>query len=428
MPPPLLDPAQLAEHLPCVSLQTDLSGQITYLSPHWQQLTGYLTAECIGKPFQYYIDPDDHSKLKPLFLASVAEPDSEISLRCLCANHEVRWIQLCAHVVTVAGGGAGIVGMILDISQRIGREATLMANHRTVNGMLNDFQGMVYRCRNDPNWSMQYVSGGSLKLTGYRPRDIINNTRLSYGSLIIEGDRKRVWHIVQRALQEKSSFDIVYHIQTAGGGVKRVWERGKGIFSGSNDLLGLEGFITDISLYQGDLYPAMGSKAQSLLMNQTAGQIIPHSFFLDRLSERHVRYQHDGLPYAVFYLHLDNCRKHCEHLDLDQIRYCAAEVIRRITPLLKQDDSISYELLNEVRLLIDGFASEAELKTLNEALHEAFIGSISIGDWDLFLTLSIGLAQANPEQASGLVVLAEAEEAMVRAHEVGGNRTSGSSS
>ncbi|MGB0847866.1 MAG: PAS domain-containing protein [Thiolinea sp.] len=424
LPEPLLSSAELAEHLPCVVVQTTLSGQITYLSQHWHSLTGHVPADCTGKPLSFYIDPDDHDRLKTLFSLSTSEPEHDLSVRCLCADHKARWIQLVAHRVSREQGGSGIVGIIHDISQRVGREATLLANQRTITGMLNDFQGMVYRCRNDPHWSMQYVSRGSLSLTGYRARDIINNTRLTYGSLIIDSDQKRVWHAVQRALQEKTSFDLIYHIRTAQGGIKRVWERGKGIFSGSNDLLGLEGFITDISLYQSDLYPALDAQAPALLMNQTAGQVIPQTFFLNQLATRHQLYLQDtSQPYAVLYLHLDNCRKHCEHLDLEQVQCCAREIIQRITPLLCPDDRISHELLHEVRILLQAFSGEQVLQNLALQLHDAFLEPLPLADADLYLTLSIGLALPAREQDNGMLVLAEAEEAMVRAHEIGGNRT-----
>ncbi len=105
---------------------------------------------------------------------------------------------------------------------------------------------MVYRCHNDKDWTVDFVSVGSYALTGYAPEDFKSN-RITYGSIIHPDDSESVWTQVQKAIQAKRSFEIVYRIHTASGAQKWVWERGQGIFSSTHELLFLEGFITDIS-------------------------------------------------------------------------------------------------------------------------------------------------------------------------------------
>ncbi|MFD2112308.1 sensor domain-containing diguanylate cyclase [Thiorhodococcus fuscus] len=112
--------------------------------------------------------------------------------------------------------------------------------------LLDNLPGMVYRCRNDPSWSMDYVSAGAEGLTGYDPDDL-RHQRLSYADLILEEDRARVWKHVQAALDIDRCFEFVYRIRTRQGAIKWVWERGWGIYSDAGEILMLEGFITDIS-------------------------------------------------------------------------------------------------------------------------------------------------------------------------------------
>jgi PAS domain S-box-containing protein/putative nucleotidyltransferase with HDIG domain len=94
---------------------------------------------------------------------------------------------------------------------------------------------------------MKFVSAGALELTGYRPEELVENRVVSYGKLIHEEDRNTVWETIQKTVKSRSKFTLEYRIVTREGLVKWVWERGQGVFAESGALLGLEGFITDIT-------------------------------------------------------------------------------------------------------------------------------------------------------------------------------------
>ncbi|MDO8705056.1 MAG: EAL domain-containing protein [Sulfuricaulis sp.] len=120
-------------------------------------------------------------------------------------------------------------------------------SHRTLSTLLGNLPGMAYRCRNDKDWTMEFVSDGCLDLTGYSPEDIVVHRRISYGQLIHLEDQESVWNDVQTALRENRPFQLVYRIATAKDEIKWVWEQGRGVFSPDGELLALEGFITDIT-------------------------------------------------------------------------------------------------------------------------------------------------------------------------------------
>ena len=138
-------------------------------------------------------------------------------------------------------------------------EAVLVESQRQLSTLMSNLPGMVYRCRNDAGWTMEFVSGGSLSLTGYEPVDLIASRRISYGDLIHPTDRKEVWEMVQDALRRRTSFELEYRITTADGQQKWVSELGRGVFRGregtvaqpdegdSTDDVTIEGFITDIT-------------------------------------------------------------------------------------------------------------------------------------------------------------------------------------
>jgi PAS domain S-box-containing protein len=123
----------------------------------------------------------------------------------------------------------------------------LIESQRMLSTLMDNLPGMVYRCRNDRDWTMEFVSDGCLELTGYAASDLVANNVLSYAEIIYPEDRERVWQTVQMALQADAPFEMVYRIVTADGKLKWVWEQGRGTLAPDGESLAVEGFITDIT-------------------------------------------------------------------------------------------------------------------------------------------------------------------------------------
>ncbi len=137
--------------------------------------------------------------------------------------------------------------------------------------LLGNLPGMAYRCRNDRDWTMVFVSEGCRELTGYAPADLINNSRISFGQIIIPDDREAVWSGVQAALAGHQKYQHSYRIRTASGETRWVWEQGLGIFGPEGELLCLEGFIMDITARKAaeaisEKYQLLSSQARDIIL------------------------------------------------------------------------------------------------------------------------------------------------------------------
>jgi PAS domain S-box-containing protein len=140
-----------------------------------------------------------------------------------------------------------VIAFAQDISERKQAMDALKESRRQIATLLGNLQGMAYRCLNDKNWTMEFVSEGGYELTGYEPEDLVCNNKISYNDLIHPDDQEMVWNQVQEALKINQSFKLSYRIRTKNGKEKWVWEQGIGIYSGDGNLTALEGFITDIT-------------------------------------------------------------------------------------------------------------------------------------------------------------------------------------
>lgn len=111
----------------------------------------------------------------------------------------------------------------------------------------DNLPGMVYRCRNNRRWTAEYISKGSIKLTGYTPAEIVSDSVVSLGSLILEEERERVWEEIQAAIQENRYYTTTYQIRTKQNELKWVWEQGHRIDADTQGELLLEGIIIDVT-------------------------------------------------------------------------------------------------------------------------------------------------------------------------------------
>lgn len=115
--------------------------------------------------------------------------------------------------------------------------------------ILRNLYGVIYRCKNDEDWTMDFINDGIYVLSGYDKDEILSG-KVSFGHDIIHpDDQDWIWDMIQKHMQQRLPFEMEYRIVTKAGIEKWVLERGQGIYDdkGDGELLYLEGFITDIS-------------------------------------------------------------------------------------------------------------------------------------------------------------------------------------
>ncbi|MET0980630.1 MAG: EAL domain-containing protein, partial [Telluria sp.] len=102
-------------------------------------------------------------------------------------------------------------------------------------------------CLNDDHWTMEFLSAGVQKLTGYPVSVFTGEHAMSYGSLIHPDDRAQVSADTDAALRERRPFQLSYRITTATGKLRWVWEQGSAVHDEHGKVIALEGFIADIT-------------------------------------------------------------------------------------------------------------------------------------------------------------------------------------
>lgn len=116
-----------------------------------------------------------------------------------------------------------------------------------VRRLLRNLPGMAYRCRYDATSTMEFVSEGCRRLTGFTSHELVQNRVVSFRSLIHAEDQERVAEAIRHALLRGAPYRVTYRLRRVDGTVRWVWEQGVGVRGPSGDGEAVEGLVLDIT-------------------------------------------------------------------------------------------------------------------------------------------------------------------------------------
>ena len=96
---------------------------------------------------------------------------------------------------------------------RINKENALSETERKLITLINNLNGIVYRCRFDRNWTMEFISQGITEITGYSADDFIDNKVRTFNSIVHPEDQERLWIQWDDVLKRRDYFTEEYRIK-----------------------------------------------------------------------------------------------------------------------------------------------------------------------------------------------------------------------
>jgi PAS domain S-box-containing protein len=111
--------------------------------------------------------------------------------------------------------------------------------------IVESIPGAVYRCANDAEFTMEYISDGIRAITGRSAVEFIGNLVRSYASVIHPEDLETMAREVDEAIAARRPFILNYRIIDASGRIRWVYEKGQGDFDAEGRLRHLDGVIFD---------------------------------------------------------------------------------------------------------------------------------------------------------------------------------------
>lgn len=229
---------------------TDPDLRITYVNPSFQEMLGFSEKELQGMDVERLRVQDPNYPNQRFLARYNPEIRASSSGELNCLNSEGALIPVHASFAPLhnkQGGLNGYVGHFIDMTLAHQREKDLRESQRQLTTLLSNLPGMAYRCRNDEQWTMEFISSGCSALTGYKETEFLYNKQLAYADIVLPQDREPLANEVRQAVAEERPFRLRYRIRRKDGQIRWVWEQGQKVSNPFKEPGYLEGFVTDIT-------------------------------------------------------------------------------------------------------------------------------------------------------------------------------------
>lgn len=399
----------------------DPAARVTVWNKAAEQISGFRREEVLGTTDIWeHLYPDQEyrsfigTKVMEILNQGLELEGFETRILCKDGSHKI--ISWNSRRFFDENGDMGSIAIGLDYTSRKEAEQALMARERQLAILMANVPGMVYRCNHDDRLTMKFVSSGSLALTGYEPESLIDNSEVSWASLLHPEDRDRVRADTRTGIGEGQPFALEYRIVHRDGSVVWVWEQSRAVHSGEE--MHLEGIIVNITDRK-----EMEQNLEQLAVQDPLTGLLNRRELSRRLHGESSRSGRNAQPFSLLWIDIDNFK------DVnDELGHLAGDDVLRRVGRLVQDNIRSIDLAaryggDELGVLLTDMAESEAVAMANRI--KRMVEAARILDrtgTEIPVTLSIGVATWPAHGKSADELLDAADSAMYQAKKAGRNR------
>ncbi len=214
----------------------DDNGFILKANPAGEHMFGYEAGELLNNKIEVIFPKGYKKEYNTLLKKSVSEPEQILT----CRKDGTTFM------TDIVIGLVVIEGITVNTVYCKASDTSVLESDRKLRTLVDNASGIVYRCKNDRDWTIEYISEECERITGYSSQEFLQG-KVHFSHITSKEDHDKVRDKTQEALRKKEPFDLSYCIKDKTGNKKYLNELGRGIFDTNGDLQYLEGFITDIT-------------------------------------------------------------------------------------------------------------------------------------------------------------------------------------
>jgi PAS domain S-box-containing protein len=304
--------------------------------------------------FLQRVHPDDQAKIREISAAAGrAKFDYETDYRIVHPGGEIRDIHVVAHpVFNPSGDLVEYVGTVMDVTERRRAEEKL----RQSEAYLAEAQKLTHT----GSWAWDVAERRALHLSeewysiyGFDPEEGMLTWEKREERIHVD-DRPRQRLAIERAIREKSDYDIEYRILLPSGTIRHLHSVGHPVLDASGNLVQFVGSSTDTTERR---------QAEEALRQAQAD--LARISRITTMGELTASLAHEvNQPIAAAVTDANTCLRwlNRDHPDLEEAREAASRVVK--------DATRAAEIISRIRLLFKKINPQWEPVDLNEIIRE----------------------------------------------------------
>ncbi len=275
---------------------------------------------------------------------------------------------------------------------------------------------ILYRLRGEPSFPLIYISHNITKL-GHDPAALLASANWA-NTIIDPADMAKVGEAMARILaKDAQGASIEFRLRTGDGSLRTVENRYIPVRDKDGRLIEVEGIVIDIT-------ERKAAEEKIALLARTDGLtgLTNRAIFLERLGQIFGAAQRGAMPFAILYLDLDKFKPVNDTFGHAVGDLLLQEVARRLGSCTRQSDLVA-RLGGDEFAVLQGEATEpANAGVLAHKIQTALTLPYRLGGNDVHISVSIGISHYGPGTTQAEAMLAQADLAVYRAKDEGGNQ------
>lgn len=232
-----------------IVVHLDTKGNVVFVNKGVEIITGYSKEEIIGKNwFETLVPKNKYPQVWKVF--EEFQKKSEIveifENPILTKNGKERFISWRNSILKKGNEIIGTLSFGIDITENLQILNQFIDYQKSFKTLVENLPGMIFKCKNDKDFTMVEISSKCFELTGYTADEFIKGI-VNFGDLILDDDKEKIYLQINDTIKSNKPFQLTYRIKTRDGKIKWVWEQGIAITEKENKEIYLEGYIFDIT-------------------------------------------------------------------------------------------------------------------------------------------------------------------------------------
>ena len=381
-------------------------GTPRYESPAVQRALGYRHKELATGDVLRFVHPDDVEVLSRSVAGSLSTPGESppVEFRMRHADGSWRWFESVGKNLSHDPDVGGIVVVTREVTKRREAEEALKQSEKLLRAVVTGASVVVFAA--DLEGKITLSEGRALESVGEGPGEAVGRSIRE-----ICADEPDVLENVERALAGE---EVAATVEVGGLAFETRYSP---MLDEDGAVTGIVGVATDVSERR-----RLEKELEHRAFHDSLTGLPNRDLLADRLGHALGRTQRRWDRVAVLFLDLDNFKVVNDSLGHDAGDELLVEVASRIRSVLRPEDTVSRLGGDEFVVLLENVTGETEATEVAERVIRALKPPILLGDEEVFVTASIGVALGTsvggttPE-----ALLADADAAMYRAKAKGRN-------